>query len=159
MRLKWSLLIVIGFLVLLVFSGGVALYKFSQVFTSAPLVTKNDIDITKNSHKQANTWFEKVATLTKKDSILPTNLMFIEIDDNSNKNSISNHSYELLLNKCDFYSFFCISKEVKRFGVDITIISKGDKSSIYLNTNDKEKVKEIVLNLQKYNIYSKIKGD
>ncbi|EAH8300357.1 hypothetical protein YY96_04190 [Campylobacter fetus] len=157
MRLN-SLFIVFIILLLLFLSGGALLWKFSQVgapHTTAVQNISNDLGY---SYKEAGNWFEKIAAFTKNDSILPTNLMFIEINDNA-KFDQSQKYFELVIDRCDFYSVFCITRVANEFKVNLTIVKKGDDAIIHLNTDDKKAAQDIVSNLKKYNIHSKIKED
>ncbi|RAZ52955.1 hypothetical protein [Campylobacter hyointestinalis] len=153
-----SFFIIICFLTLLLFGAGAFLWKFAEVPAPRFYQPKDINSSTEFTYKEAGTWFEKVAMFAKKDYVLPTNLMLIEIDGNS-KFAKGGRYFELLLDKCDFYSIFCINRVTKEFGVDSTVMKKGDESLIYLNTDNKNIAQNIVLNLKKYNIHSRIKED
>ncbi|AII15108.1 hypothetical protein CIG2463D_1408 [Campylobacter iguaniorum] len=154
----YSLFLVLGFLALLILGTVVFLWRFAQVSTPQIYTTKTDSSVLSYAYKQTNSWFEKVAMFAKKDYVLPTNLMLIKMDNNSEFGE-SKGSFEIILDRCDFYSVFCITRVAKEFGVDATIVKRGLDSLIYLNTADQKRAQNIVLNLKKYNIHSKIKED
>lgn len=152
-----TLLSVVVLLFVILGLVGVYLVKFASVNFSQ--TTEKNItseqNITKNTAGSEN-WINKLATIKKKDYVLPVNEIFIEYNrPKIEKPKIT--AYELLIDKNDIYSMFCLMQTLRNSEVDFTVVRDGAKSQIFLNTQDSRLLQNIILQLRVYDIHSSVR--
>ena len=152
-----TLLLVVVLLFVMLGLVGVYLVKFASVNFSQ--TTEKNItseqNITKNTAGNEN-WINELATIKKKDYVLPVNEIFIEYNrPKIEKPKIT--AYELLIDKNDIYSMFCLMQTLRNSEVDFTVVRDGAKSQIFLNTQDSRLLQNIILQLRVYDIHSSVR--
>lgn len=152
-----TLLLVVVLLFVMLGLVGVYLVKFASVNFSQ--TTEKNItseqNITKNIAGSEN-WINELATIKKKDYVLPVNEIFIEYNrPKIEKPKIT--AYELLIDKNDIYSMFCLMQTLRNSEVDFTVVRDGAKSQIFLNTQDSRLLQNIILQLRVYDIHSSVR--
>ena len=152
-----TLLSVVVLLFVILGLVGVYLVKFASVNFSQ--TTEKNItseqNITKNAAGSEN-WINELATIKKKDYVLPVNEIFIEYNrPKIEKPKIT--AYELLIDKNDIYSMFCLMQTLRNSEVDFTVVRDGAKSQIFLNTQDSRLLQNIILQLRVYDIHSSVR--
>lgn len=152
-----TLLLVVVLLFVMLGLVGVYLVKFASVNFSQ--TTEKNItseqNITKNTAGSEN-WINELATIKKKDYILPVNEIFIEYNrPKIEKPKIT--AYELMIDKNDIYSMFCLMQTLRNSEVDFTVVRDGAKSQIFLNTQDSRLLQNIILQLRVYDIHSSVR--
>ncbi|ERJ29207.1 Putative periplasmic protein [Campylobacter concisus UNSWCS] len=152
-----TLLSVVVLLFVMLGLVGVYLVKFASVNFSQ--TTEKNItseqNITKNTAGSEN-WINELATIKKKDYVLPVNEIFIEYNrPKIEKPKIT--AYELLIDKNDIYSMFCLMQTLRNSEVDFTVVKDGAKSQIFLNTQDSRLLQNIILQLRVYDIHSSVR--
>ena len=152
-----TLLLVVVLLFVMLGLVGVYLVKFASVNFSQ--TTEKNItseqNITKNIAGSEN-WINELATIKKKDYVLPVNEIFIEYNrPKIEKPKIT--AYELLIDKNDIYSMFCLMQTLRNSEVDFTVVKDGAKSQIFLNTQDSKLLQNIILQLRVYDIHSSVR--
>lgn len=152
-----TLLLVVVLLFVMLGLVGVYLVKFASVNFSQ--TTEKNItseqNITKNTAGSEN-WINELATIKKKDYVLPVNEIFIEYNrPKIEKPKIT--AYELLIDKNDIYSMFCLMQTLRNSEVDFTVVRDGTKSQIFLNTQDSRLLQNIILQLRVYDIHSSVR--
>ena len=152
-----TLLLVVVLLFVMLGLVGVYLVKFASVNFSQ--TTEKNItseqNITKNTAGSEN-WINELATIKKKDYVLPVNEIFIEYNrPKIEKPKIT--AYELLIDKNDIYSMFCLMQTLRNSEVDFTVVRDGAKSQIFLNTQDSRLLQNIILKLRVYDIHSSVR--
>ena len=152
-----TLLLVVVLLFVILGLVGVYLVKFASVNFSQ--TTEKNItseqNITKNTASSEN-WINELATIKKKDYVLPVNEIFIEYNrPKIEKPKIT--AYELLIDKNDIYSMFCLMQTLRSSEVDFTVVKDGAKSQIFLNTQDSKLLQNIILQLRVYDIHSSVR--
>ena len=152
-----TLLLVVVLLFVMLGLVGVYLVKFASVNFSQ--TTEKNItseqNITKNTAGSEN-WINELATIKKKDYVLPVNEIFIEYNQPKiEKPKIT--AYELLIDKNDIYSMFCLMQTLRNSEVDFTVVKDGAKSQIFLNTQDSKLLQNIILQLRVYDIHSSVR--
>ncbi|EAT99028.1 hypothetical protein [Campylobacter concisus] len=152
-----TLLSVVVLLFVILGLVGVYLVKFASVNFSQ--TTEKNItseqNITKNTAGSEN-WINELATIKKKDYVLPVNEIFIEYNrPKIEKPKIT--AYELLIDKNDIYSMFCLMQTLRNSEVDFTVVRDGAKSQIFLNTQDSRLLQNIILQLRVYDIHSSVR--
>ena len=152
-----TLLLVVVLLFVMLGLVGVYLVKFASVNFSQ--TTERNItseqNITKSTAGSEN-WINELATIKKKDYVLPVNEIFIEYNrPKIEKPKIT--AYELLIDKNDIYSMFCLMQTLRNSEVDFTVVRDGAKSQIFLNTQDSRLLQNIILQLRVYDIHSSVR--
>ena len=152
-----TLLLVVVLLFVMLGLVGVYLVKFASVNFSQ--TTEKNItseqNITKNTAGSEN-WINELATIKKKDYVLPVNEIFIEYNrPKIEKPKIT--AYELMIEKNDIYSMFCLMQTLRNSEVDFTVVRDGAKSQIFLNTQDSRLLQNIILQLRVYDIHSSVR--
>lgn len=152
-----TLLLVVVLLFVMLGLVGVYLIKFASVNFSQ--TTEKNItseqNITKNTAGSEN-WINELATIKKKDYVLPVNEIFIEYNrPKIEKPKIT--AYELMIDKNDIYSMFCLMQTLRNSEVDFTVVRDGAKSQIFLNTQDSRLLQNIILQLRVYDIHSSVR--
>jgi len=152
-----TFLLVVVLLFVMLGLVGVYLVKFASVNFSQ--TTEKNItseqNITKNTAGSEN-WINELATIKKKDYVLPVNEIFIEYNrPKIEKPKIT--AYELLIDKNDIYSMFCLMQTLRNSEVDFTVVRDGAKSQIFLNTQDSRLLQNIILQLRVYDIHSSVR--
>jgi len=152
-----TLLLVVVLLFVILGLVGVYLVKFASVnFSQIPENNiTNEQNITKNTAGSEN-WINELATIKKKDYVLPVNEIFIEYNrPKIEKPKIT--AYELMIDKNDIYSMFCLMQTLRNSEVDFTVVRDGAKSQIFLNTQDSRLLQNIILQLRVYDIHSSVR--
>ena len=152
-----TLLLVVVLLFVMLGLVGIYLVKFASVNFSQ--TTEKNItseqNITKNPAGSEN-WINELATIKKKDYVLPVNEIFIEYNrPKIEKPKIT--AYELMIDKNDIYSMFCLMQTLRNSEVDFTVVRDGAKSQIFLNTQDSRLLQNIILQLRVYDIHSSVR--
>ena len=152
-----TLLLVVVLLFVILGLVGVYLVKFASVNFSQ--TTEKNItseqNITKNTAGSEN-WINELATIKKKDYVLPVNEIFIEYNrPKIEKPKIT--AYELMIDKNDIYSMFCLMQTLRNSEVDFTVVRDGAKSQIFLNTQDSKLLQNIILQLRVYDIHLSVR--
>ncbi len=152
-----TLLLVVVLLFVILGLVGIYLVKFASVnFSQIPENNiTNERNITKNTAGSEN-WINELATIKKKDYVLPVNEIFIEYNrPKIEKPKIT--AYELMIDKNDIYSMFCLMQTLRSSEVDFTVVKDGAKSQIFLNTQDSKLLQNIILQLRVYDIHSSVR--
>ena len=152
-----ALLLVVVLLFVILGLVGIYLVKFASVnFSQIPENNiTNEQNITKNTAGSEN-WINELATIKKKDYVLPVNEIFIEYNrPKIEKPKIT--AYELMIDKNDIYSMFCLMQTLRNSEVDFTVVRDGAKSQIFLNTQDSRLLQNIILQLRVYDIHSSVR--
>jgi len=151
------LLLVVVLLFVILGLVGISLVKFASVNFSQiheENIT-NEQNLTKNTTSNTN-WMSELATIRKRDYVLPVNEIFIEYNrPKIEKPKIT--AYELLIDKNDIYSMFCLMQTLRKSEVDFTVVKDGAKSQIFLNTQDSKLLQNIILELRVYDIHSSVR--
>ncbi len=154
-----SLYLILAVIFVVVFGGFIALFAYANLGLSSPFIwtTNNNVNLEYNYQKSDN-WLEKIAEFKNNSSVLPTNLMIINIEEKKTfANNKSSKQYILVINRCDFYSMFCINRVFKDFNLNFTVVKNGDIATIYIDTDDKDIALDVVNGLKKYNIHTTLK--
>ena len=152
-----TLLLVVVLLFVMLGLVGVYLVKFASVNFSQ--TTEKNITSEQNINKNtagSENWINELATIKKKDYVLPVNEIFIEYNrPKIEKPKIT--AYELMIDKNDIYSMFCLMQTLRNSEVDFTVVRDGAKSQIFLNTQDSRLLQNIILQLRVYDIHSSVR--
>lgn len=154
-----SLYLILAVIFVVVFGGLIALFAYANLGLSSPFIstTSDNVNL-EYSYQKSDNWLEKIAEFKDNDSVLPTNLMIVKIDENKKLANIkASRQYMLTINRCDFYSMFCINRVFKDFNLNFTVVKNGDIATIYIDTDDKNIALDVANGLKKYNIHTTLK--
>ena len=96
-----SLYLILAVIFVVVFGGFIALFAYANLGLSSPFIwtTNNDVNLEYNYQKSDN-WLEKIAEFKNNSSVLPTNLMIINIEEKKTfANNKSSKQYILVINR------------------------------------------------------------
>ncbi len=153
---KHALLSIIVILFCALIFSGVGLYRFANNnLSEAPEIkvlneSQNNLD---KSNKKKD-WVGELANMPKTEYILPTNQIYIHYS--YPIQSDTKTAYELIVDKSDIYSMFCIKQTLYNENVDFTIVKDGNLNKVFLNTSDSKLLQDIILKLKSYDINSNV---
>lgn len=137
--------------------GGVFLYKYAS---DEPVqISQATLSVEQNltqSPQKSGSWVDNLAAVSKKEYILPVNEIFIEYVQ-PKKEPPRTIAYELVIDKNDIYSLFCLMQTLRGTAVDFTVVKDGTKSQIFLNTQDSQLLQNIIIKLRTYDIHSSVR--
>ena len=153
---------VLGALFLLLFLGvGFFLSKLLYVEESS------DTDIAK--YKPSKTqeikedtsekvWIKEMAHKDAREFLFPVNELFMQIDAYGQKNGSAGKlkSFRLVIDRADRYSLFCIIQTLTSLHLPYMVIKENKIPIIYIEEKSEKQLENVVLELEKYDIKSKI---
>jgi len=128
-----------------------ATYNLAQVSPVLEMEQNKQVE----EKKVGGSWVKDLAKLPPREYVLATNEIFMEFKSEIKKQSkvVS----QLIINKNDIYSVFCLSQTLNKFTVNFSIIKQNSGNLIYIDTQDKSILKRIVDELKMYDIHSTFK--
>lgn len=152
---KYTLLVVVALLLLMLGVIAVALFKFANQTNPEPLLTENFTEnLNETNVNQNKSWMRELASVAKKDYSLAANEIYIEYARPIKEQSKT--AYQLNINKNDIYSMFCVTQTLRNANVDFMVVKDGVQSLIFLNTTDSEILSKIITELRNFNIQSNV---
>lgn len=148
--------IAVGFSLIFVSACIILLYRFAtnniaQVKQEEPAFKQEQI----SRNKGGGGWIKDLADLPERKYILATNEIFMEFKNEIKKqNKVVN---QLLVDKNDIYSMFCLSQTLDKFSVGFSVIKQNSQNLIYIDTQDKSILRHIANELKIYDIHSTFK--
>ena len=141
----------IAFLLIFVCVCGALLYKYADVNLkeSAPA----ELQVSQNNKEQNLTtgptsWVGEMANLA-------SNEIYIEFKDESK--AVVKIAYQLVIDKNDIYSMFCLTQTLKNIPVDFSVVKENSQNLIYINTQDGGVLDRVINELKAYDIRSTFK--
>ena len=67
------------------------------------------------------------------------------------------HIFQLIIDKNDSYSFFCLMQTLKFFSIPYSIVKENNNKKVLISAKQKSELNKIAVELKKYNIDSIIK--
>ena len=153
--LLWGAMV---FLLIFVCICGALLYKYAEVNLKEPAPV--ELKISQNGEERNLTarqtsWVGEMANLAPKNYALASNEIFIEFKDKSKATAKS--AYQLMIDKNDIYSMFCLTQTLKNIPVDFSVVNEKSQNLIYINTQDSGILNRIIKELKAYDIHSTFK--
>ena len=148
----------IAFLLIFVCICGALLYKYADVNLKEPAPA--ELKISQNN-KESNltaspeSWVGEMANLAPKKYALASNEIFIEFKDESK--TVLKTAYQLVIDKNDIYSMFCLTQTLKNIPVDFSVVKENSQNLIYINTQDGNVLDRVINELKAYDIRSTFK--
>ena len=101
-------------------------------------------------------WANKMAQTSSRDFFLPVNELFIQLDLRDAERP-KEHAFQLVIDRSDRYSQFCIVQTLSMYSLPYVYVKDKEQSSIFINSQTKEELEQIVNKLKEYDIESTIK--
>lgn len=153
---------VLGGVFLLLFIGlGFFLYKLLD----QKVEIKDDTALYESPRKptikpdtQERIWIKEMAQKDAREFVFPVNELFMQIDQYGAKDSNGKKakSFRLMIDRADRYSLFCIVQTLTALHLPYMVIKEGKIPIIYIEEKSDKQLERVVLELEKYDIKSKI---
>ena len=145
-----------AFVLIFVCICGALLYKYADVNLKEPARLKvSQANEESNLTAGPASWVGEMANLVPKKYVLASNEIYVEFKDES-KAAIK-ITYQLMINKNDIYSMFCLSQTLKNIPVDFSVVKENSQNLIYINTQDNGVLNRVINELKAYDIRSTFK--
>ena len=110
------------------------------------------------SDNQERVWIKEMAQKDAREFIFPVNELFMQIDQFGLKDSSGKKakSFRLMIERADRYSLFCVIQTLNTLHLPYMVIKEGKTPTIYLEDKSEKQLQNVVLELEKYEIKSKI---
>ena len=146
------------FLFIFVCVCGALLYRYADVNLKEPAPA--ELKISQNGEERNLTarqtsWVGEMANLAPKNYALASNEIFIEFKDESK--TVTKTAYQLVIDKNDIYSMFCLTQTLKNIPVDFSVVKENSQNLIYINTQDNGVLDRVINELKAYDIHSTFK--
>ena len=149
---------VIAFLLIFVCVCGALLYKYADVNLKEPAPV--ELKILQNNEERnlssgPTSWVGEMASLAPRKYALASNEIFVEFKDESK--AVIKTAYQLIIDKNDIYSMFCLTQTLKNIPVDFSVVKENSQNLIYINTKDNSVLDRVINELKAYDIHSTFK--
>lgn len=147
-----------AFLLIFVCVCGALLYKYADVNLKEPAPA--GLKVSQNN-KESNltvgpvSWVVEMANLAPKKYALASNEIYVEFKDESK--AVIKTAYQLIIDKNDIYSMFCLTQTLKNIPVDFSVVKENSQNLIYINTQDGGVLDRVINELKAYDIRSTFK--
>ena len=147
-----------AFVLIFICICGALLYKYADVNIKEPAPMKLKIS---QANEESNltagpaSWVGEMANLAPKKYALASNEIYVEFKDES-KAAIKT-AYQLIIDKNDIYSMFCLTQTLKNIPVDFSVVKENSQNLIYINTQDNGVLNRVINELKAYDIRSTFK--
>ncbi|MDD3343997.1 MAG: hypothetical protein PHR87_10525, partial [Sulfurospirillaceae bacterium] len=123
--------------------------KIEQVEYKTPIVES----VKEEPHEKA--WIKELAQQESREFFFPVNELYMQID-MQGSNAEKNKSFRLVIDRADRYSLFCIVQTLASLHLPYVVIKEGKTPIIYVQEKSIKQLEHVVLELEKYDIKSKI---
>ncbi|WP_333803488.1 hypothetical protein [Sulfurospirillum sp.] len=101
-------------------------------------------------------WIKEMAHQDAREFIFPVNELFMQIDAYGQKSGQKLKSFRLVIDRADRYSLFCIIQTLTSLHLPYMVIKEDKIPIIYIEEKSEKQLENVVLELEKYDIKSKI---
>jgi len=103
-------------------------------------------------------WIKEMAHQDAREFIFPVNELFMQIDAYGQKSGTGSKlkSFRLVIDRADRYSLFCIIQTLTSLHLPYMVIKEDKVPIIYIEEKSEKQLDKVVLELEKYDIKSKI---
>ncbi|WP_245391455.1 hypothetical protein [Sulfurospirillum barnesii] len=110
-----------------------------------------------NAPSNPNVWIKEMAQKDSRDFIFPVNELFMQIDLAKELGGNGKmKSFRLVIDRADRYSLFCIIQTLTSLHLPYMVIKEDKAPIIFVEEKSIKKLEGVVLELEKYDIKSKI---
>ena len=126
--------------------------KIEQAKYETPALPKSTQDEPKEKD-----WVKELAHQESREFFFPVNELFMQIDiQGPNADGTKRKSFRLVIDRADRYSLFCIVQTLSALHLSYVVIKEGKIPIIYVEEKGNKQLDNVVLELEKYDIKSKI---
>ncbi len=103
-------------------------------------------------------WIKEMAHKDAREFVFPVNELFMQIDAFGQRNGSVGKvkSFRLVIDRADRYSLFCIIQTLTSLRLPYMVIKEDKIPLIYIEEKSEKQLENVVLELEKYDIKSKI---
>ncbi len=136
----------------------ILLWKFKANSDFIPKFVK-EANVNQNIEKpmQEPTWQEELAKWPTKDFTPAAEQFTLYFDADTSELKEKSKYYQLVVNKYDVYSMFCLRQTLNSFNVKYFLLKSSESPEIFLDTNNKNLIDDIIKELKKYKINTEAK--
>ncbi|MDL0114241.1 hypothetical protein NYG88_02955 [Campylobacter felis] len=134
----------------------VLLWNFKSDFDFFPQFIKEN-NTTKAVLDKTKTWQQELAMWPIKDFTPAAEQFRLYFDADTSELKEKNKYYQLIINKYDIYSMFCLRQTLDSFKVKYFLLKSIESPEIFLDTDNQKLIEEIINELKKYKINTQAK--
>ncbi|EOZ2197218.1 hypothetical protein ACQQLU_001891 [Campylobacter upsaliensis] len=134
----------------------VLLWNFKSDSDFFPQFIKEN-NTTKAVLDKTKTWQQELAMWPVKDFTPAAEQFRLYFDADTSELKEKNKYYQLIINKYDIYSMFCLRKTLDSFKVKYFLLKSIESPEIFLDTDNQKLIEEIIIELKKYKINTQAK--
>jgi hypothetical protein len=105
---------------------------------------------------QEKDWVKELAHQESREFFFPVNELFMQIDIQGGSNGEKRKSFRLVIDRADRYSLFCIVQTLSALHLSYVVIKENKIPIVYVDEKGSKQLENVVLELEKYDIKSKI---
>ncbi|KAA6224815.1 MULTISPECIES: hypothetical protein [unclassified Campylobacter] len=151
--------ILIALLCILLFVVFYLLWEFRASANSLPRFTHDENTSTAliKQENDENAWQRELSQWTTKDFVPAAEQYSLYFDADTSELKEKNQYFQLIVNKYDIYSMFCLRQILNSFNVKYFLVKSGESPEIFIDTGNKKLIDEIIQELKKYKINTQAK--
>ncbi|EAK0959961.1 hypothetical protein ACJU1Q_000294 [Campylobacter upsaliensis] len=134
----------------------VLLWNFKSDSDFFPQFIKEN-NTTKAVLDKTKTWQQELAMWPVKDFTPAAEQFRLYFDADTSELKEKNKYYQLIINKYDIYSMFCLRQTLDSFKVKYFLLKSIESPEIFLDTDNQKLIEEIINELKKYKINTQAK--
>ncbi|EOX1264899.1 hypothetical protein ACPDI4_001430 [Campylobacter upsaliensis] len=134
----------------------VLLWNFKSDSDFFPQFIKEN-NTTKAVLDKTKTWQQELAMWPVKDFTPAAEQFRLYFDVDTSELKEKNKYYQLIINKYDIYSMFCLRQTLDSFKVKYFLLKSIESPEIFLDTDNQKLIEEIINELKKYKINTQAK--
>lgn len=134
----------------------VLLWNFKSDSDFFPQFIKEN-NTTKAILDKTKTWQQELAMWPVKDFTPAAEQFRLYFDADTSELKEKNKYYQLIINKYDIYSMFCLRQTLDSFKVKYFLLKSIESPEIFLDTDNQKLIEEIIIELKKYKINTQAK--
>lgn len=134
----------------------VLLWNFKSDSDFFPQFIKEN-NTTKAVLDKTKTWQQELAKWPVKDFTPVAEQFRLYFDADTSELKEKNKYYQLIINKYDIYSMFCLRQTLDSFKVKYFLLKSIESPEIFLDTDNQKLIEEIINELKKYKINTQAK--
>lgn len=134
----------------------VLLWNFKSDSDFFPQFIKEN-NTTKAVLDKTKTWQQELAMWPVKDFTPAAEQFRLYFDADTSELKEKNKYYQLIINKYDIYSMFCLRQMLDSFKVKYFLLKSIESPEIFLDTDNQKLIEEIINELKKYKINTQAK--
>ncbi|EAK7234619.1 hypothetical protein CCP93_01465 [Campylobacter upsaliensis] len=134
----------------------VLLWNFKSDSDFFPQFIKEN-NTTKAVLDKTKTWQQELAMWPVKDFTPAAEQFRLYFDADTSELKEKNKYYQLIINKYDIYSMFCLRQMLDSFKVKYFLLKSIESPEIFLDTDNQKLIEEIIKELKKYKINTQAK--